>query len=1019
MPTTAEFDTQYRQLNTRQREAVDAIDGPVMVIAGPGTGKTTILTLRIANILARTDTPPEAVLALTFTESGAAEMKGRLADIIGHDAYRVPVTTFHAFCNTIIQEYPESFGPLAGAASMAEADQAVILQELIDATSGLELLRPVNAPDLYLKAVLGTIKTLKMEGVSPEQLAAIAKDEGETVMSADDLYNETGAYKGKMKGVYADELKQVAKLTELSVLYQAYQDALRSRRLYDYDDMVNEVARALEGDEQLRMILQEKHHYILVDEHQDTNNAQNRVIEQLASFWERPNLFIVGDAKQAIYRFQGASLENFLYFKELYPDVKLIELEHNYRSSQLILDAAQGIRPSAGEGLQTKTTHANAPIRILSLSSPESQYFTVARSIHRQLESGVAPEEIAVLYRDNADGLALAEYLDRMGVAYGISSQADALTDRYLHQLILILDVLRQFGDAAPLYLLLHAPVLKVDPLDLYKLMDFCRKGRNPFDVMRSTALMHEAGIDGAQRLQQLSAQLASWSQKAAQPQAAGVLEEIVRESCVLAAILADNTAMDSLDKLHALYNMLISHVQRDRTLTLSKFAAHLEFLRARGIAVSAGIGGMLPGRVRLMTVHKSKGLEFDFVYLIDCVDGHWGARTRRQLLKLPQTVFLKAGAASVPQETDDEERNLFYVALTRARKEVVITMSQTTAANGQLLPARYISDIRPELVERVDTAAYEKEWTASSSVRFEQPKNQTPQSADIAYLNELFIRQGLSVTALNHYLTCPWSYFYTSLLRIPEAPVFALMYGNAVDRALTEYFDRLVAGTKGSQTDLIGLFEQFISHQPLQATDLQTALVRGRKALGGYYEKYHPSWHGNIINQLRIPAVSLDDKLTINGKIDKVELLDGSGAVLVTDYKTGKPKSRAQIEGTVKDGDGNYFRQLTFYKLLLDRWRPGEGSPGGTSGGIASGKYRMQKGVIDFVEPTDAGSYRREEFAVTAEHVKELEVTIRRVASEILSLSFWNTRCDDRDCQYCPLRDLMTVGPVVHTQEV
>lgn len=994
MPTTERFDTLYAQLNARQREAVDAIDGPVMVIAGPGTGKTKILTLRIANILTRTDTPPEAILALTFTESGASEMKGRLADIIGHDAYRVTVTTFHSFCNNIIQEYPESFGSLAGAASMTEADQAVILQELIDSTPELELLRPVNAPDLYLKAVLGSINTLKREGVLPERLAAIAKTEGEAVLSADDLYHEKGAYKGKMKGDYADALKQSAKLTELAVLYGAYQQALRSRRLYDYSDMVMEVARALESDEQLRLMLQERRQHILVDEHQDTNNAQNRVIELLASFWEKPNLFVVGDAKQAIYRFQGASLENFLYFKRLYKDVKLIELEHNYRSSQLILDAAQGIRPSAGEGLQSRTEHENAPIRILSLSTPEVQYYAVARAIQLQLESGTAPEEIAVLYRDNTDGLALVQYLDRLAVPYGMSSQADALTDPHLHQLVLILDVLRQFGEAAPLYELLHAPVLDVEPLDVYKLMEFCRKGRNPYDVMRAPALMHEAGIDGAAHLQQLAAQLGSWSRAASQPQAAEALEEVIRDSGVLAAIIADEQAPDSLAKLHALYDMLRSHVQRDRTLTLSKFAAHLEFLRSRGIAVTAGTGGMLPGRVRLMTAHKSKGLEFDFVYLIDCVDGHWGTRTRRQLIKLPQSVFLKASMPVIGQEADDEERNLFYVALTRARREVIITMSQTNSDGGQLLPACYIADIHPELLTRPDTAQYEQEWASKSAMRFEKKETRTPQSSDKAYLNELFIRQGLSVTALNHYLSCPWSYFYTSLLRIPEAPAFALMYGNAVDRALTEYFDRMTAGTKGAREDLVRLFENFITHQPLQAGELQTALARGRKALEGYYDDYHATWHGNVINQMRIPAVAIDDRVTINGKIDKVELLDASGAVLVTDYKTGKPKSRAQIAGTVKDGDGNYLRQLTFYKLLLDRWQ--------------DGKYRMSKGVIDFVEPDVRGKYRREEFAISSAQVKELEETIRRVAGEILSLSFWNARCEDRDCRYCALRNLM-----------
>jgi DNA helicase-2/ATP-dependent DNA helicase PcrA len=995
MSQLTSFAELFAQLNSRQRQAVDreSLDGPVMVIAGPGTGKTKILTLRIANILLSTDTAPESILALTFTESGATEMRSRLAAIadVTQAAYRVNITTFHSFCNSIIQNYPDAFGLLAGSVSMVEADLLVLVQELLTTTPGIEKLCPESRQDTYLRAAMGSINTLKMEGVSPERLSQLATAKEASILSSDDLENESGPYKGKVKGKYVEALSTTDKLKELAILYRAYQDALRERRAYDYNDMVMEVARAFEQDESLLRRVQEQYQYILVDEHQDTNNAQNKVIELLASYWDRPNLFIVGDAKQAIYRFQGASLENFSYFHRKYPNVTVIQLDHNYRSSQFILDAAQGIRASDGDGLRALAGHDDAPISVVSLSTPEAQYFTVAQSIRNRLQDGVKPEEIAVVYRDNADGLALAEFLDKLGVPYGMSLQADAFADPYLHQLILILDVLRQFGEAAPLYRLLHAPVLGVDPLDLYKLMEFCRKGRNPFDVMRSPGTMHEAGIDDQARLGQLAAQLGAWSRMAAQPQAAEAMEAVVRESGVLAAIVADANAPDSLEKLHALYDMLKAHIRRTRTLTLADFATHLEFLRSRGIPATAGTGGMLPGRVRLMTAHKSKGLEFDIVYIIDCVDGHWGGRTRRQLIKLPKSVFLKA-TPSAEADEDDDDRNLFYVALTRARREVMITMSQRTADGKDELPARYIADIRETLIARPDTAEMESAWASSSTLRFETPIATTPRTADKEYLNELFVHQGLSVTALNNYLLCPWHYFYKNMLRIPEAPAFAPTLGNAIDHALTEYFNRLVDGTRGTREDLVGLFEAYIRHESLQEKELQKALARGRTALEGYYDLYHTSWHGNVINQLRIPAITLADGVTINGKLDKVELLGATGEVLVVDYKTGKPKSRGQIAGTVKDGDGNYLRQLTFYKLLLDRWQ--------------DGKYRMLNGVIDFIEPDARGKYHRELFAIPREAVHELEREIIRVADEILTLAFWDKRCDDRDCKYCKLRD-------------
>jgi len=987
VPTTPRFEELYRQLNDRQREAVDAIDGPVMVVAGPGTGKTSILTLRIANILARTDTPPDAILALTFTESGAAEMKGRLRDIIGPDAYRVAITTFHSYCNRIIQDYPESFGAMAGAASLTDADQAVLLQHLIDTTDGLELLRPVNAPDLYLKAVLGAINTLKREGMAPGQLTSLADAEDSRINAADDLYHEKGAYKGKMKGAYQERLKQNAKLRELVRLYARYQEALRTRGLYDYSDMVMEVARALESDEQLRLTLQERYQYLLVDEHQDTNNAQNKVIELLASFWERPNLFVVGDAKQAIYRFQGASLENFLYFKRLYPDVKLIELEQNYRSSQLIVDAAEDIRPSGTVALQARAGLDDRPISLLTLQTPDVQYWTVASDIARRIAAGTAPERIAVLSRDNADAVAFSVYLSKLGLPFSLSTQQELTADPYVHQLVRILDAVRDFGLPQPLLEALHAPVLGVDPLDVYKLTEFCRSGRNPYDVMRSPALLHQAGIDDADRLRTVAGLLGSWSRSASQPTAGAALEAIVSESGLLSAIVASPEAPETLARLHVLYDMLRSRVLRDRDCTLAQFTDHLRFLRDRGIVLNSGAGQLMPGRVRVMTAHKSKGLEFDYVYIIDAVDGHWGSRQRRQLIRLP----------GMEVSGDDEERNLFYVALTRARREVIISYSKRDADGAEQLPARYLTDIEPSLVAHIDTAPLEHAWMKDGSIRFSPAPAPVPRSADREFLVGLFERQGLSVTALNNYRACPWRYFYTNLVRIPEAPVFALMYGNAVDRALQEYFDRFVQhGSPGSRDDLIALFEGFIRHQALQTTDLDVASARGRKALAGYFDRYHEEWHPNIINQLRIPAIELADGTLVNGKIDKVEFLDASGLVRVVDYKTGTPKSRNQISGAVKDGDGNYLRQLTFYKLLLDRWQ--------------NGKYRMHEGVIDFVEPDVRGKYHREVFNIPSSSALALEGDIMHAADEIRSLAFWDRYCGDRTCRYCSLRRLMRV---------
>jgi DNA helicase-2/ATP-dependent DNA helicase PcrA len=541
-------------------------------------------------------------------------------------------------------------------------------------------------------------------------------------------------------------------------------------------------------------------------------------------------------------------------------------------------------------------------------------------------------------------------------------------------------------------------PVLRATPLDIYKLADACRQGKNPYDVLSSPVLMHQAGITDVARLTDIAAAFARWHTDAHAEAAATAFETIVRESGTLDAILASSHAGDTLSKLHALYDMLRSLVQRHRAYTLSAFVDHIRFIREHQLPVRSGSSGAVPGRVRLMTAHKSKGLEFDHVYIVGATDDHWGPRGRRELIRLPQSVFLKSGGTAESQ-SDDDERNLFYVALTRARTHATITYAQRDGQGRELLPVRFLSEIKPDLVTMPDTAPVLRDWDAKRGLFFTAPPAATADIADKAFLNDIFLRQGLSVTALNNYLACPWRYFYTNLIRIPEAPSFALMYGSAVDRALQEYFEHYRQGTDKGVSGLLESFRGFIRHQPFQTAELTTAVQRGERALSGWWEKYHHQFRPSIINQLSVPAVAVPldgtSEVLLNGKMDRVDLL-GGGEVVVTDYKTGKPKSRNEILGHTKDADGNYLRQLTFYNLLLDHYRDGE--------------YRMTKGIIDFVDPDTKGNWHREEFVITGEQKAELKETIRTVAGEILSLAFWNRTCDDRECPYCRLRSLMKV---------
>lgn len=974
------FEDYYKALNKEQREAVDAIDGPVMVIAGPGTGKTQILTLRIANILKKTDTLPEAILALTFTESGVASMRRRLAEIIGSPAYHVRISTFHSFCNDIIRNYPEEFPHIIGANSITDVDQIRIMEHVID-TADLKVLRPFGDRFYYLGYALSAINKLKQEGVTPEAFATIIQKEEKSFEAIDDLYYESGAHKGKMKGKYADLLKQIGKNKELGIIYAEYQKGLRDQKLYDYSDMIIESLAALQNNKELLLMLQEQYQYILVDEHQDTNNAQNKILELLASYFDNPNLFVVGDEKQAIFRFQGASLENFLYFKHLYKQAKLIDLQHNYRSTQTILDFATSLMKRGG--LKSNSKHDERKLSLFAFDTSEGESYFLAQHIKSRIADGARPEEIAVLYRDNRDAAPIAQMMEKLGVPFVIESSQDILQDEDIRKLIMIMRAIRDYGDPAALIDALHVDFLGADPLDVYKLSYQAHSERqNMYDLMAT----HE-------RLAPLARNLALWKTLSRNKGAAEAFEAIIRDSGMLSHILTKPNAPEKLEKIHALFDHLKALIENHKDYALDDFLGYLDMLQEHDILIKNKQTTPESGFVRLMTAHASKGQEFDYVYIANLFDGHWGNRTRREMFKIPNEVYSLMKKAEPGEEDENaDERNLFYVALTRGRKDVVLSYAGRGLNKKEQLPSQFLEEIDPKYLEKGDAGTYESELKKQRDILFAPAIVSGVGIQNKEFVQELFKKYGMSVTALNNYLTCPWQYFYCNLIRIPEAPNKHLMYGNAVHGALKGFFDRWAKGEDIGKEYLIRRFKELLAHQPIEERDYEEALEKGQASLGGYYDQYHATWRRNVLSEFRIDGIELTPDIRLNGSIDKMEILDSGNSVNVVDYKTGKPKSRAMIAGDTASSEGDYKRQLVFYNLLLNRYM--------------DGKFSMVSGEVDFVEPDAKGNFKKEKFQITPAEIKDLKKTIEKVADEILNLKFWNTKCEDKECRYCRLRE-------------
>jgi DNA helicase-2/ATP-dependent DNA helicase PcrA len=997
---TEVFQKLYKALNSEQRKAVDAIEGPVMVIAGPGTGKTSILTLRIANILQKTDTSPDSILALTFTESGVHSMRQKLVGIIGAAAYRVNIFTFHGFANSIIEQYPEYVPRIIGGALAPEVEQFKILETIFESNS-FSTIKPFGNIFYYVRPALGAIRSLKRENVNPKEFLKAIKAEEKTLMGSDDLYHEKGKYKGEMKGVYKTALKKIEKNKELVTVYELYEKALATARLFDYEDMIVETIAALRKNNDLLLMLQEEYQYVLADEHQDANNAQNAILELISGFHENPNLFIVGDEKQAIYRFQGASLENFLYFKRKFPEATLITLTSNYRSTQTILDAAHTLIANNSEDENAPRVPLVAskkmeqgenvlPFTVFEFENGDEETKFLSEDIASRIKSGTEPRSIAVLFRDNADAIPLIRSFERSSIPFAIYSDDDILRDAEIAKLMILLRAVNSFGDDELAAKVLFIDVFGLSPLDAFRILSYRTKHKkNLFDILRSRDELADACVTDIAKAKDFYDHLMHFAKIAKNKPLLTSIETIIRESLFIPHLLSLPDSLSAIEKLDTLMNAVKSMVETRKDARLSDFINHIDTLEVHGAKLARSKRQTFENRISLMTAHRSKGLEFDIVYITGVTDGKWGNKRSVEHFTLPIQ-----GKTALSSEDDEDERRLFFVAVTRARKEVIGTYSKSDASGKQKIRSQFLE----EIVSHLHHKSYQFEEAPHTILT--EPVPHGPDIKSVEYLQKLFLEQGLNVSALNNYLVCPWQYFFQNLIRIPHAPEKHQMYGIAVHAALKEELERTKKGEKPEKERFLEAFRRNLKRQPLSKDEYDESKAKGEKSLDGYFDEHSEEWSGESIPELSIAGVHLtmpnNEILLLRGQIDRLDIFGSS--VRVVDYKTGGIKSRNDILGETKTSQGAIKRQLNFYRMLLDLYE--------------DGRYRMTEGKIDFIEPTKDGLYKSELFEITDADRVEVEALVLEKAMEIYTVSFWNKTCEDPKCEFCSLRKAMGERP-------
>lgn len=1036
---TEKFKQIYRRLNPAQKEAVDTLDGPVMVVAGPGTGKTQVLTARIANILLKTDTDPSAIMALTFTESAAQNMRDRLVKMIGETGYYVHISTFHSFCSQVIKENPDHFSIGRDSQALTDLERYELYERLLDENS-FEKLKPINAPYFYLRDIVKAVSDLKREGVSPDKFEQMIEDEQEQFKQEQEEMTKTEARKFE---------KNLAKHQDLLKLYRQYQQRLRDRLRFDFDDMIALVVEAFENDELFLRDYQEKLHYFLVDEYQDTNTAQNRVVDLLASYWQelnqQPNIFVVGDPNQSIYRFQGASVENMLGFVDRYQQSTIISLGTGYRCPQKIYDAAselishnqlikadkpdskraklfkllnltlESAAPEVISGADSSSaldSSKNAKLRLFKAPVQTLETIFIAEEIKELTANGVDPSDIAILFRYNSDEAEIAQALEKWNIRFEIDGGDDVLKSETINQLLKFFQVLvdlRDSNETQFFYEIMQYDWFTLDSLATMKLGRIAGKLRMSLaDVIdQGYEALSEGDDDFDQLLTPLEFEqftqfyhdLAQWSQLDFKHTFNQWFEVVLKESGFIDWLQQQPNKIDLLNQLNSLYNQIKSMTSTDHQFKLADFLQAIKVMREHRLKIDEEDLNIRQNAVHLSTVHKAKGQEWDYVYIIHCVDGKWGNRRPRDMIPLPEGILKNTDLSQ--KERNEDERRVFYVALTRAKKQVTVTYPETIVQDNQsrdAIASQFIAELEESGSDGIELVTAEKLIDEADDylVRLiEPPQLRTVQTAEKQFFQRLVKNFRLSVTALNSYLKDPQDFIDNNLLRLPRAKPMPMVFGTAVHQALEKMFSYYQdAKEKPPEKYLLQQFEQALKKEVLTKRDFKDRLEYGQKILKNYYQKTLDQ-EPNVFEVERFigsgwSRAMLGD-IGLSGRLDRVDWVDQANKqVMVIDYKTGKPKTKGYIEGQTKSAGlsereqslpdsvkGPYKRQLLFYKLLaqLDRTFIPE----------------VTHGMFDFVEPYDkrTGRLMPRKFVLQDEDVNDLKNLIQEVMSEIRSLEF------------------------------
>ncbi|MFH0855754.1 MAG: UvrD-helicase domain-containing protein [Candidatus Omnitrophota bacterium] len=949
-------------LNKEQEEAVTHREGPLLIIAGAGTGKTTVITRRIAWLLSEGLSKTNEILALTFTDKAARQMQDRVDELVPYGYTDIWISTFHAFGDKLLRENAIIAGLNPDFKVLTQAEAAVFFREHIFEFN-LDYFRPLAEPTRFIEALIQLFSRAKDEDISPGEYIRFAQELSlRAKEDPDDL-------------ALQEEAIQQA---EVAYAYAKYQELLAKESLLDFGNQFYLALNLLRTHPAILKKYREQFKYILVDEFQDTNFTQFEIVNLLSACYK--NINVVADDDQCIYRWRGAAYSNVLNFIEEFPEAKKISLIQNYRSTQPILDSAYRlIQKNNPERFEVKANinkhligvskEGKGPVH-LNFDTISTEADNVAKIIKDKVKSGdFKYNDFAILVRSNSDGGPFIQALNLEEIPWQFSGNQGLYSREEVKLCINFLRVVANLSDSLSLHYLVSSEIYGLNLVDLNACSHYARRRNKPlYSVFTEVAAIDELrgiGEKAREKIEKILADLEKFLKISREETTGRLLYAFLTGTGYLRKLTADQnleneTKIQNIAKFFNNVRDFELVAKEDRAIS---FVNYLNLLIEAGDDPPTAEADLDTDAVNILTIHKAKGLEFRVVFLVSLVQGRFPWPRRSQAIELPDPLMkevLPTGDFHI-----QEERRLFYVGLTRAKEELYLTSAQDYGGKRLRRVSQFV-------FEALGIEAKEKEKKKASSLEAIQrfaPKKDSVKPVLKKFNEALAVH--LTYYQIDDYLTCPLKYKYVNILRVPIMEHHTVIYGRAMHEAVTKFYQHRLAGKKMELNDFLGIFKASFDPQGFLDKAHQEERFRvGVTALSRFFHKEEGALLPKFIEK-DFSFMFEGNKIT--GRFDRVDEIE-SGAVIV-DFKTSEVKAQKAADKKASES-----LQLSLYALAYQS---------------IFGKLPSRVELY-FLEPSLTGSHKIED-----RDLDTIKAKIREVAGGIRKQEFEATPAY-MACSYC-----------------